>query len=153
MALNAQIMLSILVHETSAGDLSKTLRATPATYSASLSDGTAAYQAQVVWSDSRTLAGSSETLNLATLADTRDGAAVSVAITAVKAVYIRNSHASASLTFAGSPLPAGGLTVAATGAYTQVDPTAAGMTAGTITVTGSAGATYDIVLIGEGTVT
>ena len=45
MALNAQIMLSILAHETSAGDMSKTLRATPATYSASLSDGTAAYQA------------------------------------------------------------------------------------------------------------
>ena len=153
MALNAQIMLSILVHETSAGDLSRTLRATPASYSAVLSDGTAAYQAQVVWSDSRTLAGSSETLNLASLADTRDGATVSVAITAVKAVYIRNSHASASLTFAGSPLPASGMTVAAGGAYTQIDPTAAGMTAGTITVTGSAGATYDIVLIGEGTVT
>jgi hypothetical protein len=153
MALNAQIMLSILAHETSSGDLSRTLRATPASYSAVLSDGTAAYQAQVVWSDSRTLAGSSETLNLATLADTRDGAAVSVAITAVKTVYIKNSHASASLTFAGSPLPAGGLVVAAGGGYAQIDPTATGMTAGTITVTGSAGATYDIVLIGEGTVT
>ncbi|NBW16401.1 MAG: hypothetical protein EBR82_51315 [Caulobacteraceae bacterium] len=126
MALNAQIMLSILVHETSAGDLSRTLRATPASYSAVLSDGTAAYQAQVVWSDSRTLAGLSETLNLASLADTRDGATVSVAI---------------------------GLTVAAGGAYTQIDPTAAGMAAGTITVTGSAGAAYDIVLIGEGAVT
>jgi hypothetical protein len=153
MPLSAQIMLSILAHETSAGDLSRTLRATPASYSAVLSDGTAAYQAQVVWSDSRTLAGSSETLNLATLADIRDGAAVSVAITAVKTVYIKNSHASASLTFAGSPLPAGGLAVATGGVYTQVDPTATGMTAGTITVTGSAGATYDIVLIGEGTVT
>jgi len=153
MALNAQIMLSILVHETSAGDLSRTLRATPASYSAVLSDGTAAYQAQVVWSDSRTLAGLSETLNLASLADTRDGATVSVAITAVKVVYVRNSHASLPLTLAGSPLPAGGLTVAAGGAYTQIDPTAAGMAAGTITVTGSAGAAYDIVLIGEGAVT
>jgi hypothetical protein len=153
MPLNAQIIVSILAHETSTGDLSRTLRATPASYSAVLSDGTAAYQAQVVWSDARTLAGSSETLNLATLADTRDGAAVSVAITAVKAVYIRNSHASASLTFAGSPLPAGGLTVAAGGGYAQIDPTATGMAAGTITVTGSAGATYDIVLIGEGSVT
>lgn len=153
MALNAQIIVSILAHETSTGDLSRTLRATPASYSAVLSDGTAAHQAQVVWSDARTLAGSSETLNLAGLADTRDGAAVSVAITAVKTVYIRNSHASASLTFSGSPLPSSGLSVAAGGAYVQVDPTAAGMTAGTIAVTGPAGATYDIVLIGEGSVT
>jgi hypothetical protein len=153
MALNAQIMLSILAHETSAGDLSRTLRATPASYALSLTDGTAANQAQVVWSDSRTLAGSSESLNLASLADTRDGAAVSVAITAAKAVYIKNSHASISLTFAGSPLPAGGLTVAAGGAYTQIDPSSSGMATGTVTVTGSAGATYDIVLIGEGTVT
>lgn len=153
MALNAQIMLSILAHETSAGDLSRTLRATPASYSTVFSDGTAAYQAQVVWSDARTLSGASETLVLASLADTRDGAAVSVTMTAVKAVYIRNSHASASLTFAGAPLPSGGLAVAAGGAYAQVDPTAAGMAAGTITVSGSAGATYDIVLIGEGSVT
>ena len=87
MALSAQVSLSILAHETSSGDLSRTLRATPATYSVVLSDGTAAYQAQVVWSDARTLAGSSETLNLASLADTRDGASVTVTLTAVKAAY------------------------------------------------------------------
>jgi len=153
MSLNAQITLSILAHETSVADIARTLRATPASYSAVLSDGTAAYQAQVVWSDSRTIVGSGETLNLASLPDTRDGAVVSVAITAVKAFYIRNSHASSLLTFAGLPLPTSGLAVAAGGAYVQVDPTAAGMTAGTITVTGPAGATYDIVLIGEGSVT
>lgn len=152
MALNAQITLSLIAHETSAGDLSRTLRATPAAYTIGLSDGTAAYQAQVVWSDSRTLSGTTESLNLASLADTRDGAAVTTTITAVKAVYVRNSHASASLTFSGAPFPAGGVTVAAGGGYTQVDPTATGMTAGTVTVAGAAGATYDIVLIGEGSV-
>lgn len=150
MALNAQINLSIVAHETSNGDLSRTLRATPASYTASLSDGTAASQAQVVWSDSRTLSGSSETLNLASLPDTRDGAAVSVAVTAVKAVYVR---ASAALTFAGAPFPAGGVSVAAGGALMQVDPTAPGTAAGSVTVTGASGATYDIVIIGEGSVT
>lgn len=152
MALSAQVSLSILAHETSSGDLSRTLRATPATYSVILSDGTAAYQAQVVWSDARTLAGSSETLNLASLSDTRDGASVTVTLTAVKAAYIRNSHPTIGLTLAGAPFPAGGLAVAAGAAVTLVDPSAAGMTAGTVTVTGSAGATYDIVLIGEGSV-
>jgi len=42
MALNAQITLSILAHETSSGDLSRTLRATPANYALSLGDGTGA---------------------------------------------------------------------------------------------------------------
>ena len=152
MALNAQVNLSLVAHETSNGDLSRTLRATPAAYTSILSDGTGASQAQVVWSDSRTLAGSSETLNLASLADTRDGAVVSVAITAAKAVYVRNSHASVSLTFAGAPFPAGGVAVAPGGAMALVDPTAAGAATGTVTVTGSAGATYDIVFIGKGSV-
>jgi hypothetical protein len=158
MALNAQILLSILAHETSTGDLSKTLRATPASYSASLTDGTSANQAQVVWSGTRTLpvvvgAPSGQTLALASLADTRDGAAVSVAITAVKAVYVRNSHATFAISLAGGPFPAAGVLVAAGGAYVQIDPTATGMATGTVTVTGTAGGTYDIVLIGEGSVT
>lgn len=152
MSLSANIGLSILAHESSAGDISRTLRVTPAAYTAVLSDGVGASQAQVVWSDSRTLAGSSEALNLASLADTRDGAAVSVAITAAKAVYVRNSHASVSLTFAGAPFPAGGVAVAPGGAMALVDPTAAGAATGTVTVTGSAGATYDIVFIGKGSV-
>lgn len=152
MALSAQVNLSVVAHETSSGDLSSALRATPAVYTTLFSDGTAANQAQVVWSDSRTLSGSSETLNLSALPDTRDGAVVSVAITAVKAVYVRNSHASVGITFAGSPFPAGGLAVAAGGAVVQVDPSAAGMSASTVTVTGSAGATYDIVFVGEGSV-
>jgi hypothetical protein len=152
MALSAQITLNILAHETSSGDLSRTLRATPASYALSLADGTAASQAQVVWSDSRTLAGASETLNLSSLSDTRDGAAAIVSVVAVKALYAKNTG-TATLTFAGSPFSAGGQAVAPGGAIAQCDPTAAGMAASGVTVTGSVGCTYDIILIGEGSVT
>lgn len=151
MALNAQIQLSILAHETSSGDISRTLRATPVSYAATLADGTGANQAQVVWSDSRTLAGASETIDPASLADTRDGAAVTVAMTAVKVAYLKNTHASISLTAAGGPFGSGS-TVQPGGAVALVSPTAGGLSAAAITVTGSAGGTYDIVLIGEGSV-
>ena len=152
MSLSAQITISLLAHEASNGDLSRTLRATPANYSLSLADGTGANQAQVAWSDSRTLAGASETLNLTALADTRDGAAVTVALSAVKALYAKNTG-TAALTFAGAPFPAGGQAVAPGGSVVQCDPTAGGMAASGLTVTGSAGCAYDLVLIGEGTVT
>jgi hypothetical protein len=78
---------------------------------------------------------------------------VSVAITAAKAIYVRNSHASLAISLAGTPFPAGGVAIAAGGAYAQIDPTATGMATGTVTVTGTSGGTYDIVLIGEGSVT
>lgn len=152
MPLNAQISLSIVAHETSAGDLSRQMRVTPAAYATILTDGTAANQAQVVWSDARTLAGSSETLTLSSLADTRDGASVTVALTAVKAAYLRNSHASISIVASGGPFGSG-VTVAPGGCVAIVDPTAAGLPATAVTATASAGATYDIVLVGEGTVT
>lgn len=151
MALNAQVQLSILAHETSNGDISRTLRATPVSYAMSLSDGTGASQAQVVWSDSRTLAGASESLDPASLSDTRDGAAVTVTMTAVKVAYLRNTHASISLTAAGGPFGSG-VTVQPGGVAAVASPTAGGLSAAAITATGSAGATYDIVLIGEGSV-
>jgi hypothetical protein len=152
MALTAQVTISLLAHEVTSGDLSRTLRATPANYSMPLTDGTGASQAQVVWSGARTLAGASETLNLTALSDTRDGAAVTVALTAVKSLYVRNSG-TVTLTFAGAPFSAGGQAVAPGGAAVQCDPTAAGMAASGVTVTGSVGGAYDIVLVGEGTVT
>lgn len=148
MALNAQIQLSVLAHETSNGDISRTLRATPVSYALSLTDGTGAGQAQVVWSDSRTPSGASETLNPASLPDTRDGAAVVVTMTAVKAAYLKNTHGSAGLTAAGGPFGAG-CTVPAGGAVLLAAPTAGGLSAAAVTVTASA---YDIVLIGSGSV-
>ena len=62
MPLNAQVAVSIVAHETAAGDLSRQMRVTPATYAMLFTDGTGANQAQVVWSDSRTLSGSSESV-------------------------------------------------------------------------------------------
>jgi hypothetical protein len=150
MALDAQILLSILAHETSSGDISQTLRATPATYSLSLTNGTGANQAQVVWSDTRTLSGSSETLNASSLTDDRG----SVALAALKAVYVKNSS-TATLTFTPASAAAFGGTqhVRAGGAALAVAADATGMAAGNLVVAGSAGQTYEIILIGEGTVT
>lgn len=153
MSLNAQITLSLLTHEAVAGDMVRGMRVTPVNYAASLSDGTGANQAQLVWSDSRTLAGSSESLSLSSLPDTRDGASVSVGMTAIKALYFKNTGTATSLVVAGAPFPAGGQTIAAGAVAVQVDTSAGGMQASAVTVTGSAGATYDIMLIGNGSVT
>jgi hypothetical protein len=151
MAFSAQITLSLLAHESEAGDISTALRVTPASYAVAMTDGTAANQAQVAWSDNRTLSSSSETLALSALPDVRSGATVTVTITAVKAYYVRNRGAS-SLAFAGAPFPAAGLTVAAGAVAMQSDQSAAGMAASGVTVTGTSGGSYDIVLFGEGSV-
>jgi hypothetical protein len=150
MSLDAQILLSILAHETASGDISRTLRATPATYSLSLSDGTGENQAQVVWSDARTLSGASETLNASSLSDDRG----SIALTALKAVYVKNSS-TATLTFTPASAAAFGGTqhVRAGGAALAVASDATGMAAGNLVVAGDAGQTYEIILIGEGTIT
>lgn len=151
MPFNAQMTFSLLAHETSSGDMSRTLRATPASYAVAIGDGTGASQAQLAWSDARTLAGSSETLNLTSLSDTRDGASVSVTVTATKVIYIKNTGTS-SLTFSGGPLTGSGVVLAAGGFCVLADTSAAGMGAGTITVAGATGAAYEIVIVGEGSV-
>lgn len=151
MALNAQVNLSLLAHETSGGDLSNTIRVTPASYNAAIGEGAGANQAQVVWSATRTLSGASQTLNMAALPSVRDGVNATVTITAVKALYVRNTG-TAALSFAGAPFPAGGQTVAAGAVAVQCDPSAAGMAASGVTVTGSAGCAYEIMLIGEGSI-
>lgn len=152
MPFNAQMTFSLLAHETSNGDLSRTLRATPASYAVAIGDGTGAAQAQLTWSDARTMVGASETLNLTSLPDTRDGASVTVTITATKVIYIKNTSGSAALTFSGGPLTGSGVVLAAGGFCVLADTSAAGMAAGTITVAGATGATYEIVLIGEGSI-
>ena len=168
MALNAQIMLSILAHETSYGDLSRTLRATPASYDLALTDGTGASQAQVVWSDSRTATTSNDDLPLKTLPDTRDGAAVTVAFTNIKIVYVKNTSESETLKVGGitgytafQGLPTNvPLQIAPGGCYFFSSPGADGPSAGTSPIENlarfasvSGSCTYDIVFIGEGTVT
>lgn len=151
MPLTAQVTLSIVAHESSAGDLSSTLRATPAAYAETLTDGVGAGKSQVAWSSVRTMAATTETVTPAALADTRSGAAATVSLTAIKAVYAKNTG-SGSLSFAGGPFPAGGQTVASGAVVAHIDASASGLAATGITVTGASGRSYELLLIGEGTV-
>lgn len=158
MPLNAQIALSVVAHESSSGDLSSSLRVTPATYAVMLSDGTGANQAQLAWSDTRTLAGSSETLNLSALPDTRDSATATLSFTALKCLYIKN-NSTTSIVLAGAaigPGTFGASRVVPAGAVTvDVIPSSEGRdvsSSPSLTFTGSAGSSYDVMLIGEGSI-
>jgi len=168
MALTAQIALSILAHETSSGDLSRTLRATPANYAIRLTDGTGANQAQVVWSDARTATTSNDDLTLWNLSDTRDGASVTVAFTQVKLVYVKNTSTTQDLriggasgvgAFAGLPVTVYG-TLPPGGCYLLTAPTDGGFAVSSGTMASAArfaadsgSCTYEVLFIGEGTVT
>lgn len=148
MSLSAEILFNIVAVETDSGDIAATNRITRADYFKALSDGTGADQAQIVWSDTRTIFGT-DTLQLSSLADARDGAAVTVSFSAVKAVFVENKSTLYSLTltgaFSGSVPPGGMLAV--------VNPTADGSTASTLFVASASGsATYDLVIVGEGTI-
>jgi hypothetical protein len=151
MSLDAQVLLSLVAHESQDGPIARSLRATPATYSLSLADGTGAGQAQVAWSATRTLAGASETLNAAALTDERG----TVSLTALKVVYVRNSStATLTVTPSGSAAAFGGTHhIRPGGVVVAVAPDATGMPAGEAVVAGGAGQAYDIILVGEGTVT
>lgn len=147
MSLSAEVFFQIVAVETDTADIAKNARVTKADYFKALADGTDANQAQIVWSDSR-VSGGTDTLQLSNLADTRDGAAVTIVFSAVKALYVRNTGNTHTLTltgsFTGSVAPGGMLAV--------VNPTAAGASASSLFVTSTAGATYDIVVAGEGTI-
>ena len=161
MPLNAQIMLSILTHETSAGDLSRTLRATPASYALSLTDGTGANQAQIVWSDSRIApANDEDSINLLAATDDRG----TCSFTSVKAIYVKNTGASEILWTGGEwqsgPLPQNSalLKIRPGGAMFLAAPDAQGwLTPGgsffRIDNQTATNGSYEVVLIGEGTVT
>jgi len=149
MSLNAQILLSILSHETTSGDLSQSLRVTPVSYSMILANGTGASQAQVAWGDARTLSGATDEINASSLVDDRG----TVTMTALKAVYIKNTS-TAVLTATPSPAGAfgGTYTIRPDGAVVAVASDATGLSVGTLTVAGSSGQTYDVLLVGEGSV-
>jgi len=166
MPLNAQILLSVLAHETASGDISRTLRATPATYALALTDGTGENQAQVVWSDSRTIpTQNTDQIDLTALPDDRG----SVSFSSIKVAYIRNSGTAQLAVVAGALVPnswagfgyadesVSEFTIMAGGAAMVSAPTATGLVVASsqriLRVDGSAGETYDIVLIGEGTIT
>jgi hypothetical protein len=160
MSLNAQIALSIVAHESSSSDLASEMRVTPATYGLMLTNGTGANQAQVVWSDSATVPDGNENLRtFASLADDRG----SVAITALKVIYFKNTG-SLPLTVAPyqwsvGPVASGTqIQVQAGGVLVMVAPTAsgwstAGANAAILIVNGNGvSVSYDMMLVGEGTV-
>lgn len=161
MALSAQLSLSVVAHETSSGDLSKQVRVTPAVYASLLSDGTGANQSQVAFSAAASIQDNFDNgYAFSSMADDRG----TVSMTAVKVIYFKNTG-SVSLDLGKSgnwtlgPFTAErGCIVPPGGCVVLVAPTAAGWS------TSEAGATilvfndaatagsYDIVLIGEGTV-
>lgn len=148
MSLAAEILCRIVGIETDTADIATNTRVTKAEYFTAIADGTAAGQAQVIYSDKVTSAGT-DTYQLSSLPDTRDGAAVTIAFTAGKVLYVKNTHASNTITVTGAytgSVPAGGLLLA-------VNPTAAGTTAATLYLTSTAGTTYEIVIVGEGSIT
>jgi len=167
MALNAQILLSILAHESSSGDISQTLRATPASYSLTLGNGTGANQAQVAWSDSRTIgAGADDQLFVKSLADDRGN----VDFSAIKLIYIKNTGAVLLTINGGDPLPwaagpfgldaGSSVSVPAGGVLMLTNASAAGWAvSGALeqisfsNTSETVAGTYEIILIGEGTVT
>jgi hypothetical protein len=146
MSLSAEILVNLVAIETDTADIAKNTRVTRADYFVSLTEGTAANQAQIVWSDSR-VSGGTDTLQLSALSDTRDGAAVTVNLTALKAIYLKNTGDTHTLTVTGAYTGS----VAPGGVLVNVNPTATGTTSATLYVTSTAGATYDLVIVGEGT--
>lgn len=161
MALSAQIALSIIAHETTSGDLSSQMRVTPATYALMLANGTGANQAQVAFSDSTTIQDNyDQGYVFSAITDDRG----TINMTAVKVIYFKNTG-SVSLdlgknnnwsvgpftTERGCVVPPGGAVVLAA-------PTAAGWStseAGALINVYNDAATpgaYDIMLIGEGTI-
>lgn len=147
MSLSAEILCRIVGIETDTADIAKNTRVTKAEYFTAFADGTAAGQAQVIYSDSVTSAGT-DTFQLSSLSDSRDGAAVTINFTAAKVLYIRNTHASNTITVTGAyagSVPAGGVLMA-------VNPTATGTTASTLYLASNVGTTYEIVIVGEGSI-
>ena len=145
MSLSAEILVNLVAIETDTADISRNTRVTRADYFTSLTEGTAANQAQIVWSDSRVSAGT-DTLQLSALSDTRDGAGVTINLTALKAIYLKNTGSTHTLTLTGAYTGS----VAPGGVMLNVNPTATGTASATLYVTSTVGATYDIVIVGEG---
>jgi hypothetical protein len=165
MPLNAQVSLSMIVHESSSTDLSQTLRATPVSYALSMADGSGANQAQVSWSSSGSATTTPTDLDLSSLPDTRGGAAVTVSFTAVKAVFVRNKSASQALNIGGpagatasAAFPPVAYPIAPGGCYCVVAPTEAGLAVSPSgariarLAAASGSAEYDVVFVGEGSV-
>lgn len=162
MPLNAQIALSIIAHESTVGDISRQMRVTPVAYALSLSNGTGANQANLVWSTSADIVGL-EDITLCNSGFVFSDDRGTVTFVAVKVVYIKNTGTGNILWMGGSDWPSGplgasepGLLIRPGGAVMLAAPDATGWTtAGSLIQLSNqtnAQQTYDVVIIGEGTV-
>ena len=159
MPLNAQILLSILAHETSAGNLWKTIRVTPASYALSLTDGTGASQAQVAWSRSETIATPDDNfLSAGNLTIESDDRGI-ITISSVKVLYVKNAGTSGNFSFIAEgqfwfSQSGNSVFLKPGAAILLLAPDAAGLSGESVqlNIVGDVGATYEIVLIGEGTI-
>jgi hypothetical protein len=128
----------------------------------SFTNGTGANQAQVLYQASRTLSGSTDSVDI-NGATINDSYGTPIALTAVKALYIQNLSSSNTITVGGaSSNPWTGL-FNSTGTFTLqpgdwivvCTPTAAGWAASStskiIQVAGTSGQSYQIALLGLGT--
>lgn len=168
MPLTAQASLSLVSHETTSDEMSTQMRVTPATFAAFFSNGTAANQAQVTWSGTRTI-GESEVDDLVLTALDDDRGTVS--FSSIKALYIKNTSAAEggislgrdqqgdeppTSPWTGTPTSFdSGYALSKGAAVFVCDPSAAGLAVAAgnkLRAAGAPGSTYEIVLIGEGTV-
>ncbi len=154
-------MLSILAHETSTGDLSKTLRATPASYALTLTDGTGANQAQVVWSfsgafdDEYFFCGEGFT----NFADSRGN----VNFSSIKTIYIKNTGTTPFNTLLKTDWSTGPTNTPDSGGIEvkpgavlfmcRSDATGWSTAGGYLGVSSDTNGSCEVVLIGEGTIT
>lgn len=149
MSLSAEVIASVVARESGAGDLAVNSRITKYDFFREFTDGTGGDQAQITFSDSRVAASGSFTILLSSIADTRNGAPATVSFSAVKVIMVKNTHPAYTITIGG----AFSGVIKPGGVFLLVDPSAAGAASASLSFETTAGATYDIVVIGEGTVT
>jgi len=149
MSLSAEVLASVVARETGTGDLVVNSRFTKYDFFREFADGTGADQAQIVFSDSRTAPQGSFTILLSAISDVRNGSTALVNFSAVKVIMVKNTHAAYTITLTG----AFSGTIKPGGVFLLVDPSAAGASPSSLFFETTAGATYDLVVIGEGTIT
>jgi len=160
--LNANILFSLVANETDAGDYAKDVRTTKVEYFKELTDGTGANQAQIAWSDSGTFDNDYFPLGVGfTFTDERGSGSFS----AIKFFYVKNTGSQDFSILSPADWPNGplfaptspaGLHLKPGGAVAYFAPDAAGWpTAGSTFgfSTGEGVAAYEVILIGEGTIT
>lgn len=161
MAVNTDISLSISARESGSLDMGSASARHLAEYVRSMTSGTETLKADIVWSDTRTLATTTEDLDIRGTALT--GAfGQAIAIAELVGIYIRNKSTSGTLTVGGdgsAPItglfsdPGDKIVIGPLGVFFWLRPDdGISVTAGStdvLQIQSSASVTYDIMLIGR----